>query len=351
MHVVALLVLVAMAVPALSEQVGLGDPQFNDGLLTKHRPPIQVKDQSDVMNGVKSTAKKLSDDSKQKMITDVLVAAQKSCPQLKDMSGDQLFDWFLWEFQRLPIIHNGPIVDNGDSPYPLDDTDVFTTLKNGYVQNIIQRYVLGRESKNDYFGQNGIMEHYLGYKPFSNDNSPTLSESDQRPLYCANNWDKKHCGNYEYGQVTYVINPTYADKYFFLPFDSGKYAKTRTDTYCNNGKICKGTSDNFAHVVRQHKATYGDYDLAPIFNRWYDPTNYPPQPIADLKYFEIEFSANAWLPEALLYITVKYYDIFSTDNGRWIQDWMKRNKRPLIWADNDTSGMLLDPYVGKRYLP
>jgi hypothetical protein len=25
---------------------------------------------------------------------------------------------------------------------------------------------------------------------------------------------------------------------------------------------------------------------------------------------------------------------------------MKRNKRPLIWADNDTSGMLIDPYVG-----
>jgi hypothetical protein len=383
-QIVPLLVL-AIAVPALS--VG---PHFNAGLLTKHRPPIQVQEQSGVQNTVAGAAQGLSDNSREQMITDVLQAAQKS-PKLdpnhpikvKNLNRDDLFSWFEWEFQRLPIIHNGPIFDKGDTPYKLDDTDVFTTMNNGYIQNIIHRWVLGREDKDNYYGQSNIMQKYLKYPAFSNMMSPTLQESNQRPVYCANNWDKKHCGNFEYGKVTYVINPKYADKYFFLPFDSGKYAASASASYCNGG-ICMGTKDDFSHVVLQHKKTYGDYDLATIFNRWYDPAHNSPSSLADLKYFEVEFryevmrtkartlilintaihacthalmhscthtlSATAWLPEALLYVTVKYWDLFATDNGQWIRDWMKDNKRPLVWADDDTSGMLLDPYVG-NYLP
>jgi hypothetical protein len=301
----------------------LGDPPFNAGLFTTHRPPQQPATAKSVMKTNTQSASKQSGDQEKaviQLLKDSRDKLDSAHPYYKNNSvtDDELLKWFQWEFERLPIIHNGPIYDRVDGQYPLDDTDVFTTMKNGYIQNIIQRWTLGREGSKDFTGQSGIMQNYLNYPNFKNAQKPTLREANTRPIYSANNLDKKHCGNYEYGKVTYVINPLYVDKYYFLPFDSGSYAKTEKADYCNSG-ICMGTvtpgcsaSGTCAinHVVRQHYDTYSSYKattLAPIFNRWYNPVNYNATPISELKYFEVELSMNAWLPEALLYATVKYW--------------------------------------------
>ena len=85
---------------------------------------------------------------------------------------------------------------------------------NGYLQNVIQRYVLGFDAH--MAPESQIMVDYLHYPPFKNPNNPTLRESNDRLLYLANNWEKKDCGNFQYGSITYVINPIYQDK-FFIP--------------------------------------------------------------------------------------------------------------------------------------
>jgi hypothetical protein len=50
-----------------------------------------------------------------------------------------------WEFKRLPILHNGPLLQGGGA-IP-DDSDLETTLSNGYLQNVCQRWLLGVEGK------------------------------------------------------------------------------------------------------------------------------------------------------------------------------------------------------------
>ena len=73
-------------------------------------------------------------------------------------------------------------------------------------------------------------------------------------------------------------------------------------------------------------------------------------------YFEIEWSGSSWLPESLLYIIVKFSDMWGMKQGRSLQDWLRANRRPLVWADSDDSGMLMDPYVdwygfdGQQYI-
>ena len=62
-------------------------------------------------------------------------------------------------------------------------------------------------------------------------------------------------------------------------------------------------------------------------------------------YFEIGWSGNAWFPESLMYIIPKFSDIWGTSDGVFLQQWCKQNRRPLVWADGDNSGMLLDPFV------
>jgi hypothetical protein len=271
--------------------------------------------------------------------------------QCAGLTKEQLYDLVQYEFPRIPIIRNAPL--GATSQKNGDHTDFMTTIKNGYLQNVCQRYVFGVESERNFDSKSSVMVNYLGYPKFKNPEIPTLRESNDRMLYLANNWDKKHCGNFQNGAVTYVINPIYSDRFFVAPGDTGVY---------HAEKLALGTMEDFNHVITQHLSIYG-YQLSATFDSWYEGKANPACSGKSDCYFEIEFSGSSWVPESLLYIIVKAgksvgqpNGLFGTTEGRTLEDWMRTSRRPLVWADGDHSGMLLDPYVdwlgfnGKKYI-
>ena len=75
-------------------------------------------------------------------------------------STDELLAMLTWEFKHMALLHNGPLVN----PAPVaDDTNMVTTLTNGYLQNVAQRYVLGVEGASNFQGEMGLMQRYLGF--------------------------------------------------------------------------------------------------------------------------------------------------------------------------------------------
>ena len=104
-----------------------------------------------------------------------------------------------------------------------------------------------------------------------------------------------------------------------------------------------GTLTDWLHLLPTHLGIYG-YSLAQLFARWYGGAKKLP---TNLLYFEIEWSGNCWLPESLLYIVPKFSELWGTALGLQLQSWMYNNRRPLVWADGDDSGMVIDPVVGQ----
>eukprot|EP00935_MAST-01C_sp_MAST-1C-sp1_P001542 g1542.t1 len=121
---------------------------------------------------------------------------------MANASADTLINMLKWEFKRLPILHNGPLLPGGGEI--ADDSDLETTLSNGYLQNVCQRWLLGVEQKNNFEGEcNDIMVNYMHFRPFEKQDTPTLRETNNRVLYLANNLRKTNCGNFIYGEITY----------------------------------------------------------------------------------------------------------------------------------------------------
>lgn len=202
-----------------------------------------------------------------------------------------------WEFARLPLIHNGPL-DDSDPAGCKDDTDLFTSLTNGYLQNVCQRFVLGVEADSNLEGEHEIMTGYMGLPKFSRGpGDPTLREANSCVLYVANNLRKADAGNFLYGSVTYAVNPIYADKFAVTAYDSGAYFRPH-----NGGPW--GTLTNFYHLIQPHVQVL-NYNLGEVLARWWKDGTPPPE-IGQFPYFEIEWMGNAWLPESILYILVKF---------------------------------------------
>ena len=78
-----------------------------------------------------------------------------------------------------------------------------------------------------------IMVDYLGCEPFAREAQPTLREANDRIFYIANNLGKTDAGNFQYGEVTYVINPSYADKMYVVPWDSGARPSSQPSAHLN----------------------------------------------------------------------------------------------------------------------
>lgn len=140
---------------------------------------------------------------------------------------------------------------------------------------------------------------------------------------------KLHTGNSVYGTVTLVLNPSYKDKIFVAPFDTGAYSNDQRSTPY-------GTIDDFFHLIGPHLAAYGYADLSTIFWRWYG--GIAPPKINDYFYFEAEMSANLWIPEALLYLIGSYDVLWGTADGERLQAWLQAQQRPLVWGNGDSSG-------------
>lgn len=268
---------------------------------------------------------------------------------IKRMGADELLELLTWEFRRLPLIHNAPLEDAAKIN---DDTKMMTTLTNGYLQNVAQRYLLGVESQKNLINEGRIMVDYLGCTPFAVEDQPTLREANSRIFYLANNLGKTDAGNFAYGEVTYVINPAYADKMYVVPWDSGAMCAR----FGPAGSTPTGTLDDFYHLVEPHfqilapTATGGaSYNMSSWLRRWYGggaPFSYLTFP-----YFEVEMAANCWLPDGLLYIIPLYHKMWGNNYGEWLQAWATANRLPLVWADGDDSGMILDPMVNQLSSP
>ena len=114
---------------------------------------------------------------------------------------DVLLAMLTWEFRHLALLHNGPLVNAAPVA---DDTNMVTTLTNGYLQSVAQRYVMGVEPLSNLQGEGHIMTTYLGFPPFQNPVRPTLREANRWNFYLANNMQKNNAGNFQYGEVTYV---------------------------------------------------------------------------------------------------------------------------------------------------
>lgn len=101
--------------------------------------------------------------------------------------------------------------------------------------------------------------------------------------------------------------------------------------------------------------------IATVLNRWW--VDGAPMPDAKTAgtlfmqsnpYFEVMLNGNMLLPEDLLTGIAKYSDdpvskapgLWGKPLGAELGEWMRAHNRPLIWADYETSAMLLDPNVG-----
>lgn len=294
---------------------------------------------------------KTKSDAAAESVTQQLVDMQKKLSglpkEIRELSSAQLLELLKWEFTHLQLNHNGPLVDAAQVN---DDTCMKTTLTNGYLQNVAQRYVMGVESRKNLVGESEIMVDYMGYPPFKNSVSPTLREANDRVFYLANNLGKTAAGNFKYGEVTYVINQNYQDKMFVMPWDTGAYSRP----YGPSMSTPSGTVQDFLHLIQPHFAVLNSdssqaYTLGSWFERWYNGA--PPFSYLEFPYFEVEMSANCWLPEGLLYIIPLFSKMWGTTYGSWLQSWAIKHQIPLVWADGDDSGMLIDPIVGQLENP
>ena len=55
---------------------------------------------------------------------------------------------------------------------------------------------------------------------------------------------------------------------------------------------------------------------------------------------QVDWSGNIWLPENLLYVTAKFSGFWNSWRGIDLRNWAIANRRPLLWADDDDSGMV-----------
>ena len=253
---------------------------------------------------------------------------------VENLTSAALLDVLRWEYRHQSILHNGPL-RRGATPDIDDDTDMVTTLTNGYMQNVLQRYVLGVEHTSNAMGEGAIMENYMGFPPFARPTHPTLREVNDRVFYLASNWQKVDAGNFQYGSVTYVVNHLYSSKFFIAAADTGAYSGRMPRQF--------GDLDHWLHLLPTHLSIYG-YQLPQLLQRWYGGGK---KLAINYLYFELEWSGNCWLPESLLYVVPKYSELWGTKLGASLQTWMYNNRRPLVWADGDDSGMLIDPTVGQ----
>lgn len=315
----------------------------------RYRPPLQTSNHLAVFNlNVRSAAN--FSESAVPWLRRTLTAQRSLLKGLpcENTTLDELVEIVTWEFAHLAIIHNGPLAAEGSLAE--DDTRLSTNLDNGYIQNVVQRYVMGVEPTTKYSLEQGLMQTYLHFPVPKDKAQPTLREANDNNLYLANNMGKLHAGNHDFGSITYVLAASrLRTQLLFTPWDSGAHYASSFAQYCPTSQACSGTLEHFYHVLERHFALLGSaqYSLATIMRLWLSPPQQSqPAPDAFSSYTEIELMGNAYLPESLAYINPLFSKLWGQPYGHKLVTWSQENGRPLIWANGDRSGMLLDPRVG-----
>ena len=246
------------------------------------------------------------------------------------MMSEDLLEMLAWEFKRLPVYHNGPLDATEASAAGItDDTTLLTTLRNGYMQNMCHRVAFGAPDEVEAIRlHTDVMVKYFGLPPFANPDYPTVREANDCFIYNSDAIDKRAAGYFIYGAVTYVLQPR--GPLVIVAADSGAHPEVLADF---------GTLEHFYHLVLPHIAAIGD-NLPYLFERWWVPGT-PAQTFGGaFPYFELEWFGSVWLPEDLLYTTVKFAasgtasGVFGTDLGKALQSFMRASGRPLLWASH-----------------
>ena len=164
---------------------------FGNPLIQRQRPPQQTAAQQAAQAKLIAHAQADSDAAKSTVISLIDSFKQSLRAPLNTLTSEELLDRFTWEFKNLPLLHNGPL-DNTDPAGINDDTPLSTTLSNGYLQNVCQRYVLGgAESYNNFCYEHNIMVTDFALPPFRTPGdcqaagtaNPTLRETNDCVLY------------------------------------------------------------------------------------------------------------------------------------------------------------------------
>jgi hypothetical protein len=150
-------------------------PKAGPPLAQAKRPPQQTAEQYRVQQLNTKDSKAKSAAARSWLSTEVQTPAfRQEITNLPcaNATTDDIIGMLSWEFKRLPILHNGPLLPGGGS-IP-DDSDLLTTLSNGYLQNVCQRWLLGVEGKGNYEGEcNNIMTNFMHFAPFEKPDTPT----------------------------------------------------------------------------------------------------------------------------------------------------------------------------------
>ena len=314
-----------------------------DPLLQPYRPPQQTPKQAGALQSLIAKAQSDHEAARPYMLSLMQSVVQPACAGLPCAGSTpaELLTMLDYEWTHDWIIHNAP-ADETDPAGIVDDTVLRTTLTNGYLQNVCQRYALGVENIRNYQGEYAIMREYMHIPAAKDVNDPTLRESNECILYLADNLWKRYAGNYIYGSITYVHNPSYADKFAVSPYDSGAHFKTRGAVF--------GTRKAYYHVIKEHLNLFGEKNVGLWFQRWYAPSTPLPK-LGTFPYFELQWFGNSWLPDSLLTIVAKFdgdgggEGIFGKTIGTQLRDVMASSRTPLLWSNGDSTGSIIDPSV------
>jgi hypothetical protein len=350
----------------------------DDPLYQAYRPPRQTRTQAAVIENISSFAKKHSEDARpwvrQYMGSETV--RSRLHESLQHLTDEELLERFTWEFERLPIFHNGPstALDLEEATIH-DDSAMNVSVRDGYLQNPCIREVLGGNQARGYSYANFFEIFGMPDVAYANSHWP-LRQADECFLFNANNLRKTSLGNVFFGGMTWVLNPKVLDKtLLFEVWDAGKtFSAMREVNVTFPGY---GTRRDWYHLVQMHEALFNipdngpyntsanssdtccNYSIADLFNRWWVPGTPPPTSgqLSTNPYYEIMVAGNVWLPEDLLYGIAKHSDVDYENAVRHMGQWgnaagselrafLRQTGRPLLWADDDDSEMLIDPTVG-----
>eukprot|EP00666_Eupelagonemidae_sp_cell4sb_P010742 gene10742-10034_t len=148
---------------------------------------------------------------------------------------EDLVDVVEWEFLHgMPLVHNGPFDEAGRNS---DESGLFSNLEGGWIENVWQRVVEGKERFDDdtapAYDLYKVETDYFRYPKFNttsqgehppNINPPTWDEANGRLLYVTGNVWKKSIGSSIFGDALYVLNPAVRDRMLIASVDTGKYS-------------------------------------------------------------------------------------------------------------------------------
>lgn len=322
--------------------------------VTKVRPRPQTPLQASALAKTVLHAQEKSDAAKAGLLNHLDTQLRKGLHHsLQDLSASDLLERLTWELRHLPIIHNGPAAPyDPKAPFASSGGGFNTSLRQGYVENVCQAVVMGGKPAftQEFDAELAWMVRFMGFpstlrtKMLSGD--ATMSFAGNCVKYYANNLQKKAGGNFIYGPITYVLNSRSKSQWAVSAYDSGAFFGFRGAHY--------GTHDHFYHLVQPNERVLG-IDWARLMNRWWVPgipvpTGWPA--FNSYPYFEYNHFGALHLPEDILYITMKFSTSFGatgfwgTELGELAQSFLRKHNRPLVWANTEDGGMIIDPTVG-----